>query len=426
MDYDVEFSKLKNFKQKQNEQKQRGLNNYNILTAVLKDHDEVRLHSRMLFSFLDPHGEHFQGTLFLDKFFEVIGLKELGFRANSENCSVYIEYENIDLYITDGDKHIIIENKIYAGDQEKQIARYLDVIQAKDRTLSENNILIIYLTLDSREPSQCSLDNLIINNRYLESSGEKQAIYKSIGYKYEIIEWIKLCQHEVQNITNLNSAFNDYKDVIDMLNNNYKEKIMSIVEYIQNNKSAYELAIELQNNLPKAQEAISISFFKKLRNELSIMLNELSIMLGDEWVIDEIDPDFSMKGKFVYPIKIYKEKWRSNKKFFSFLYAIENERHFIGISPESSDNLHVKNDISSKYSEEISKVRQECTANNGWLFYEYVCMGERYCNDFNHFVHFETKAGENIAKQIMKIIKDFEVDSSLMSTINNREGAQLE
>ena len=98
-DYKDYFEKIKLFKMEQDKQKQRGLNNYNILTSVLNKSDEVRLHSRMIFSFLNPNGTHYQGTLFLEKFLDIINVD--GFNINTRNCSVYKEYQNIDLYITD-------------------------------------------------------------------------------------------------------------------------------------------------------------------------------------------------------------------------------------------------------------------------------------------------------------------------------------
>jgi len=58
------FEKIKIFKNEQNKQKQRGLNNYNILTSVLNKSDEVRLHSRMIFSLLNPNGTHYQSSYF--------------------------------------------------------------------------------------------------------------------------------------------------------------------------------------------------------------------------------------------------------------------------------------------------------------------------------------------------------------------------
>ncbi|MEP1551681.1 MAG: PD-(D/E)XK nuclease family protein [Paraglaciecola sp.] len=423
MDYDGEFKKLNEFKHKQNEQKKRGLNNYNILTAVLNEHDEVRLHSNMLFSFLDPKGEHFQDTLFLDKFIDVIKAESLGFEVNIQNCSVYKEYRNIDLYITDGDKHIIIENKIYASDQENQVVRYLKIIQEENSKASVMDILLVYLSLDRRKPSQYSLNEFTINGDYVESlSGKKQALYKSISYQKEIIDWLDSCQHEVQNITNLNAALGDYKNVIDKLNNNYQEKVMSLSEYILKDKSSYELAFELKNNLPKAQEKIANDFFESLRKAL---FDELKRVQKDDWVIDEI-PHNIITGKGAsYPIIINKKSWKStnNTNHFSVYFAIEGTSYFIGISCDSPEQLDIQNDIIEKYKHLLEpESLSNANSNKWWVCYRFVDVLRKKDQDaFIHYLHTEDKAVETIKFQMMKMINDFEINSGFLSAVNSRD-----
>ncbi len=142
------FDYIKEIKEKQRKQKQRGLNNYNLLTTVLNVHDEVRLHSRVISSLLDIDGNHFQGELFLEKFFEVLNLKNFTDNYDLKNSKIFREYENIDLYLSDGKNHIIIENKIYAGDQDAQIKRYIETIRKENKNIEYENILVIYLSVD--------------------------------------------------------------------------------------------------------------------------------------------------------------------------------------------------------------------------------------------------------------------------------------
>lgn len=271
------FEKLKQFQIEQEKQKQRGLNSYNILTSVLKKSDEVRLHSRMIFSFLNPHGTHYQSNLFLDKFLEILNIND--FSIDTKGCLVYTEYKNIDLYVTDGTKHIIIENKIYAGDQKNQIERYIEIIKEENHSLEMHDILVIYLSLDRIHPSKDSLGNLIIENNFLVKDSENISLFKSIHYKNEILEWLNLCQYEIQNISNLNEAFKQYIDVVKMITNQYKEKIMSLADYIQEDKSIYKMALEIQDTLPMIRKRIVDDFFLKVINLLQKKLN-------DDWIVE--------------------------------------------------------------------------------------------------------------------------------------------
>ena len=159
IDYNSFFKKYKHYKQTQENQKKRGLNDYNILTSVLKQNDEVRLHSRMIKSLLDPNGTHYQDNLFLDIFLEVLEI--LDFNIKTKSCWVETEYGNkkdrIDIYVTDNKKHIIIENKLDATDQKEQIKRYIDLIYDENSDVKYNDILVIYLSIDKDKPSDESL-----------------------------------------------------------------------------------------------------------------------------------------------------------------------------------------------------------------------------------------------------------------------------
>jgi len=57
------FEHILKFKEKQTKQKQRGLNDFNLLSTVRKYHDEVYLHSTMIGALLSPDGLYYQDTL---------------------------------------------------------------------------------------------------------------------------------------------------------------------------------------------------------------------------------------------------------------------------------------------------------------------------------------------------------------------------
>lgn len=158
--YEKFFKDLGELKSKQDLRKKQGINDYNILTSVLPEHDEVRLHSRMIASFLDSQGEHYQDSLFFDLFMETLGLADFG--IDSANLEVITEYNDIDIYITDGARHIIIENKIGASDEEAQIQKYVAQIYKENKKLEGKNLLVLYLSIDRASPSQTSLGNLTI------------------------------------------------------------------------------------------------------------------------------------------------------------------------------------------------------------------------------------------------------------------------
>ena len=161
------------------------------LFKVLGIHSrEVKTHSALLANLFDPNGTHGQGDLFLRAFLEY-GAGEgeflppeyanLSTREWESVCEVSIQavrqvetdgeenIENIevspqtdtgrlDIVLRNPNPNrrdralIVIENKIYARDQEEQLIRYESWLQA-NRAFWPRQALL-YLTLDGREPKK--------------------------------------------------------------------------------------------------------------------------------------------------------------------------------------------------------------------------------------------------------------------------------
>jgi hypothetical protein len=286
------FEQIKKFKDTQAKQKQRGLNDYNILTTVLKPHDEVRVHSRMIGSFLDIDGKHYQDDLFLKEFLKCLNIDNY----NTTNSKVYNEYENIDLYLTDGVKHIIIENKIWAGDQKNQIKRYIETIKKENEDIDYEDLYVIYLSTDRAKPSSYSLGDYKIDREYIvNNNNEKLAIYKAMHYKTHILDWLEKCQYEVQNITNLNEAIKQYKSVVEMVTNNYKGKVMNLEGKLLENREWFKLAKEISQAYEKANQKRILDIKRNYLATIKDLLNNLSEKISYKELDDGIALDIISK-----------------------------------------------------------------------------------------------------------------------------------
>ena len=128
---------LQQEKVKKEESRKRG-EQFNIFEVLGVQTSEVRLHSAFLSELLNPQGDHGLGDKFLKAFVEeiVLNCKDFSFDSNSAQVITelnigtisedYKEGGRIDILIQDNNNHvIIIENKIYAGDQPCQLLRYL-------------------------------------------------------------------------------------------------------------------------------------------------------------------------------------------------------------------------------------------------------------------------------------------------------------
>ena len=272
--YEKFFKDLIALKSKQELRKKQGINDYNILTSVLSEHDEVRLHSRMIASFLDSQGYHYQDSLFFDLFMETLGLADFG--MDSANLEIITEYNNIDIYITDGARYIIIENKIYASDAEAQIQRYVDSVYKENKELEGTDLLVLYLSINRASPaspSQTSLGNLTIQpdargDKLME--GDKfKAYFKNINYATHILPWLERCQKEVKNIANLNMAFDQYAQVVRNITNTNERTKMTLAEIFNSNPEHYELALELIEGMPKFRQEKMTIFLNEAQKQLN-------------------------------------------------------------------------------------------------------------------------------------------------------------
>lgn len=185
--YEQFFSDFGAYLSKEKERKKLN-NDYNPLLIIRSQSDEVRLHSRIIHSLLDTRGNHCVGALFLEPFLEMLGFR--GFFVDLDKVFIKAEYKHIDLYISDNDKHIIIENKIYADDGNKQIERYINTL---DSGVDCENIAVVYLSVSEKEIAPHSLGQWRIDKEYL-ICGDKRITYKNITYENEILSWIESCQ----------------------------------------------------------------------------------------------------------------------------------------------------------------------------------------------------------------------------------------
>ena len=134
---------------------------FNVFSALNMCSDEVRLHSRLLATLLNPKANHGLGNEFLKLFLLALGLPEDYITYCKEQIVERPIGEvtkatggRIDIILEDRGHAVIIENKIYAGDQPNQLLRYHNY---GVKTFGENNFKLVYLTLYGSDPSPYSL-----------------------------------------------------------------------------------------------------------------------------------------------------------------------------------------------------------------------------------------------------------------------------
>lgn len=220
---------------------------FNIFTALHKERDEVRLHSRFISVLLSPDSKHNKKYLFLEFFLKTLSIRDF----QLENVIVYpnefqkSEFNQIDILIINrvSKQAIIIENKIDVGDSNHedrgQLEGYFELIINLE-SISKDNVKVFYLTLDRHLPSSESLGKY---QNLEEING------KTIDYEHEIQDWLSKCLKECINQPFLRESIVQYKNLINQMindNNNIAERleIKSLISSSEENMKSTKLLIE--------------------------------------------------------------------------------------------------------------------------------------------------------------------------------------
>ena len=235
------FEKIRLFKEEQKKQKQRGLNDYNMVNVVRKENAEVGMHSNVIYSLINPQGLHYQDDLFLNKFITIVlgeKIENFGSILSVQAEELIFENRRIDFTIKSTNYYIGIEMKIDANDLNNQINDYEVDLITKAKNENIENVVIYYLTKDGKEAAQHSC---------------KDVTYKRISFENHILNWIENCQKEVRNITNLNEAFENYKDIVKKITNKYEGRVMSLKNELLKNEEYFELAKQISEAFQEAK-----------------------------------------------------------------------------------------------------------------------------------------------------------------------------
>jgi len=233
--------------------------NFNVFRILKLSTNEVLTHSAFLCELLNPKGSHGhhdiflrlfidlqrdkfgKHTLFLDRFdsFDAISAKayaesHIGFINEDKS-----EGGRIDLLIKDrNNKAIIIENKIHASDQLKQLVRYNNAYK---------NAPIFYLTLHGSSPSENSKGEL-----------EEGDNYVCISYAEDIITWLELCRKEAVTHPILRETITQYIYLLKHLTNQTINDMMKkeIVDVITESAEKIEAAFEIVSSFDAVKQRI--------------------------------------------------------------------------------------------------------------------------------------------------------------------------
>lgn len=250
-------------------------NVFNVLGLSISE----TTHSAFIAELLNPHGSHGLGDFFLKKFLTYAHIEnlQLDVRRACVQMERYIgeideDYNcggRIDIIIEANNKAVIIENKIYAQDQYKQLIRYNDYAQ---KTYADYRLL--YLTLGNGAASdvstKCTHYQLLPHKDYYP-----------ITYSTHILEWLENCVEEMPQETVVNVIVTQYIDLLKQLTHQKMEANNIILDALKKEEN-WAVCLEVIANADSWRQEVWNSFY----NQLEERVHKLGWLIENRSVFD--------------------------------------------------------------------------------------------------------------------------------------------
>lgn len=262
---------------------------FNVFKIMHAQNDEVHTHSAVIASLLDSKGSHGCRSVFLSLFMEKLFdlLKENVKIAcydeyDLEKCNIYVEHYagelapdkekggRIDIIIEllaekNHNYAVIIENKIYANDQTKQLYRYK---QFADKRYGKGNYFIVYLTLDGHSPSK---DSIVGEKCILEDGVD----FYRMSYRDFILEWLSACKEKASSAPIVRETITQYYNLItEMTNQNMetstKEELINLLANDKNISAVFKINQVYNDVLNRVCNTTLLEQIKEIANELEL------------------------------------------------------------------------------------------------------------------------------------------------------------
>jgi hypothetical protein len=309
------------------------------------------MHSTILAELLNPNGCHGQKAIFLKLFCEHLQIKEFepeGAIVEIEKYTGLIDDDytkggRIDILITDRvRRHIIIENKIFAGDQKNQLLRYYNF---------DPMAMLFYLNLSGNPPSDWSTGKKLQDDQY-----------RVISYSDEILMWLEKCQKEAVSLPIIRETITQYINLIKYLTGQSMIKIMEndLVNKISQNSEFISSAFTIAKSIEALKRNL-ITIFEKHLYEICMEL-DLEPESENFGIVKDGNFSFNFKGK------------HSNQPYIS-LY-VQNNLEDIGIGVDLSNEIdrsseifnHLKLDVRNKL---ILLIGDHWEKYENWVYFHY-------------------------------------------------------
>ncbi len=280
---------------------------FNLFDVINKSHYE-NCHSDIIAYLLDPNEKHFHKE-FCEQFISLIrntkdvNIPDYKFVKVSREKQIS-NARRIDILIETNSFVMIIENKIWAHDQEAQLFDYYNWANGE---YGSKPVFLCYLTPFETPPSEYSILKKDLNEL------EKSHSYFSLSYNKDILNWLSSLKIKDDEKI-LNAAIVQYIDIIEGVCNLRKENKMELelavneMEAICKNESIELNAHikEIKTNLEYLQQSCNFYIFMDFFEVLGARLSGSEGLSSSKiYYVHHGNKEFDLNKKkdFIYSVK---------------------------------------------------------------------------------------------------------------------------
>ena len=228
---------------------------FNVFSVLRSESDEVNLHSRFLSALLDWKSAD-GGRKNLDDFLRCVADVQ---NFHEDGVLVERERDNIDILVTNNSRQaVVIENKIWAGDQPKQLQRYHGILKRQ----GYREVHLRYLTPDGHDPSE-------------DSSGEVE--YENLAYRDDKFQnWLRRCQQRAYDEPGLRESIAQYLRLVQRLTGtDYSEAYMDALVQLCLRDNNFILVRDLKEAMDKARIRLLRTLWQEIEQKLQRRIPDL-------------------------------------------------------------------------------------------------------------------------------------------------------
>lgn len=276
--------------------------------------------SDIIAQFLDPNGRHGQRDVFLKSLLARLGMKGESTSGVTVKREAYVLDRGgfIDILLEAPKWRIVIENKPWAGDQDKQLERYWTHITRGE--FNPARCRLVYLSANGQQPSAYSLSKKLrdelslgparlygISLGPLGDEAVQLASYPTQSFDEIIQEWVALARPaNVQQFLHdfgdyINNTFGEPEDIM-------QEKSEALAGMIRESRQMTEAALHTADAAEYIRAGITNNFFRAIEDEVLSKLGdagECSSRISNTAVAYrsfEFWKKSDLRNKLVYPM----------------------------------------------------------------------------------------------------------------------------